>query len=96
MLEQLGSGHEASWHVCRVTVEDVAPPPAPPGHAEVLADLDVAAAVGLMGASAAMGVKGAPVAAVPGWCTPSTAEALRRSQARPWRLGSMSGRALPH
>ena len=57
------------------------PPPAPPGHAEVLADLDVAAAVGLMGA---------PAAEVPGWCTPNTADALRRSQARPWCLGCFS------
>ena len=57
------------------------PPPAPPGHAEVLADLDVAAAVGLMGA---------PAAEVPGWCTPSTADALRRSQARPGCLGCFS------
>jgi len=41
--------------------------------AEVLADLDVAMVVGLMGA---------PAPAVPGWCTPAAADALRRSQAR--------------
>ena len=61
------------------------PPPPPPGHAEVLADLDVAAAVGLMGA---------PAAEVPGWCTPSTADALRRSQACPWCLSCLSARFL--
>lgn len=66
-------------------MEDVAPPPAPPGHAEVLADLDVAAAVGLMGA---------PAAEVPVWCTPSTADALRRSQARPWCLSCLSRPAV--
>ncbi|KAK9840789.1 hypothetical protein WJX81_004819 [Elliptochloris bilobata] len=48
---------------------DASPPPL--GQAQVLADLDVAAAVGLMGA---------PVADVPSWCTSTTAEALRRSQ----------------